>query len=128
MENRTAAVDRFMDTLQHPRKAAVQQLRLAILDSDPEITEHVKWNAPSFCYRGVDRVTFRLQPRDSFELIIHRGVKVRSDTAGFVFDDDASGLRWITRDRAVLALDDLLQADAGQDRVVALARRWMEVD
>jgi hypothetical protein len=36
--------------------------RTDVLASDDGITEHVKWNAPSFCYAGVDRVTFRLQP------------------------------------------------------------------
>jgi len=45
------------------------QLRAAILASDLAISEHVKWNAPSFCYGGQDRVTFRLQPRGRLQLI-----------------------------------------------------------
>jgi len=41
-------VDRFLADLEHPLKAGVEQLRAAILASDDAITEHVKWNAPSF--------------------------------------------------------------------------------
>ena len=49
--------------------------------------EHVKWNAPSFCYAGVDRVTFRLQPGNRLQLVLHRGAKVRDDAADFRFED-----------------------------------------
>ena len=47
-----------------PHKRGVEQLRVAILDSNDDITEHVKWNAPSFRYAGEDRATFRLFPED----------------------------------------------------------------
>jgi hypothetical protein len=59
MPSRAPHVDTFMAELEHPFKAGVEQLRAAILASNDGITEHVKWNAPSFCYAGVDRVTFR---------------------------------------------------------------------
>lgn len=48
----------------HHLKEGVEQLRAAILDSNDDITEHVKWNAPSFRYAGEDRATFRLFPED----------------------------------------------------------------
>ena len=39
----------------------------ALLAIDLPITERVKWNAPSFCVDGDDRVTMRLQPKDRVE-------------------------------------------------------------
>jgi hypothetical protein len=60
--NRTQDVDRFMRELKHPLKEGVERLRSAILESNDRITEHIKWNAPSFCHAGEDRVTFRLYP------------------------------------------------------------------
>jgi hypothetical protein len=62
-------VEQYLTDLRHPLKEGVLQLRAAILASDLAITEHVKWNAPSFCYGGQDRVTFRLQPRGRLQLI-----------------------------------------------------------
>ena len=63
MPNRSQEVDRFRSGLDHPLKEGVEQLRAAILDSNDDITEHVRWNAPSFRYAGEDRATFRLFPR-----------------------------------------------------------------
>ena len=70
------------------------------------ITEHVKWNAPSFCYAGEDRVTFRLYPEDRAQLVFHRGSRVKDDADAFAFDDDTGLLRWVANDRAVVALRD----------------------
>ena len=54
MASTASDVDRYMNDLRHPLKAGVVQLRAAILASNAAITEHVKWNAPSFCYGGTD--------------------------------------------------------------------------
>ena len=88
-------VDSFMADLDHPLKAGIEQLRAAILASNDGITEHVKWNAPSFRYADVDRVTFRLQPGDRLQLVLHRGAKVRDDAADFRFEDDSGLLDWV---------------------------------
>ena len=72
-----------MEGLDHSLKDGIERLRAAILDSNDRITEHIKWNAPSFCYAGEDRVTFRLYPEDRVQLIFHRGAKVKSDAVGF---------------------------------------------
>ena len=57
------SVDEFMQGLDRSLSEGVQLLRQAILASDDGITGHVKWNAPSFCVDGVDRVTFRTSGR-----------------------------------------------------------------
>lgn len=66
-------VDAHLARSEHPRKAAISEVRAIILGADPGITEQIKWNAPSFCYGGDDRVTMRLQPRDCLHLVFHRG-------------------------------------------------------
>jgi hypothetical protein len=122
MPNRSQEVDRFISGLDHPLKEEVERLRTAILDSNDEITEHVKWNAPSFCYAGEDRVTFRLFPEDRVQLIFHHGSKVKGDAGDFVFDDDTGLLRWVAADRAVVALQD---AKARQRDLVDVVSRWV---
>jgi hypothetical protein len=122
MPNRSQEVDRFISGLDHPLKEEVERLRTAILDSNDEMTEHVKWNAPSFCYAGEDRVTFRLFPEDRVQLIFHHGSKVKGDAGDFVFDDDTGLLRWVAADRAVVALQD---AKARQRDLVDVVNRWV---
>ena len=118
-------VDRFLAELEHPLKAGVEQLRADILASDDAITEHVKWNAPSFCHGGVDRVTFRLQPGNRLQLVLHRGAKVRDDAADFRFDDDSGLLDWVAPDRAVVTFRDLDDVAARRSAVADLVRRWV---
>ena len=115
MPNRAQEVDRFMSGLNHPLKEGVEQLRTAILDSNDQITEHIKWNAPSFRYAGEDRV----------QLIFHRGSKVRSDAADFAFEDHTGLLRWVAADRAVVALRDAKDAEAKQRDLVEVVNRWV---
>ena len=122
MPNRSPEVDRFMKGLNHPLKEEIEQLRAAILDSNDAITEHIKWKAPSFCYAGEDRVTFRLYPAERAQLIFHRGVKVKDDAADFAFEDETGLLRWVAADRAVVALQD---AEARQRDLVEIVNRWV---
>jgi hypothetical protein len=121
----SADVEQYLDDLHHPLKDGVLTLRAAILACNPDLTEHVKWNAPSFCLDGEDRVTFRLQPRGKLQLIFHRGAAVRTDTAEFVFEDPTGLLTWLAPDRAVIDFPDLRAAAAHQAQVVTLVQRWV---
>ena len=125
MPRRADDVDGFMAALDHPLKAGIERLRAAILSAGDGISEHVKWNAPSFRYAGVDRVTFRLQPGNRLQLILHRGVKVRDDAADFRFEDSSGLLEWVATDRAVITFRDLDDVAARQSTVVDVVRRWV---
>ena len=124
MSNRTDAVNRYLDGLEHPRRHLVVCLRDAILDASPDIQERIKWNAPSFGYAGNDRVTFRLRPRDQVQLIFHRGVAPR-DATGFTFADSTGLLQWAAPDRAVLTFPEHDDLTDRTDEIVALVNRWM---
>ena len=48
----TEQVTQYIQDSKHPLKGVMQALREIILGVDPEIAEHIKWNAPSFYYNG----------------------------------------------------------------------------
>jgi hypothetical protein len=85
----------------------------------------VKWKAPSFCHGGEDRVTFQLRSPERIQLVFHRGVKVRTDTASFAFDDPTGLLHWATRDRAVVTFGDLAEVEARTPEFEELVGRWV---
>jgi hypothetical protein len=120
-------VGQFMAELDHPLEDGVETLRTAILGADPGITENVKWNAPSFRYAGVDRVTFQLRRADRIQLVFHRGVQVRADSASFTFDDPTGLMQWATADRAVVTFADLATVDAHAAAVAALVSGWVRI-
>src|SRR5689334_10560222 len=66
------AVNAYMDALDHPLKAEVQAVRDIIKNVHPDITEQVKWTAPSFSYKGY-LATFNLRAIEHVHLIFHNG-------------------------------------------------------
>ena len=110
--------------LDHPRKAEIEQLVAPALGAAPGITGHVKWNVPSFCFGGDDRVTLRLNPPPTLQIIFHRGAKAKP-VADFRFADESGLLQMVAPDRGVAKLgegDVVAHADALRQ----LIARWME--
>lgn len=68
-ENKTADVNAFMKQLDHPLKDAIEAVR-DIIKSNPDISERVKWNAPSFFYTD-DLATIHVKARQHVHLIFH---------------------------------------------------------
>jgi uncharacterized protein YdhG (YjbR/CyaY superfamily) len=67
----TEQVDEFMKKLDHPFKAEVQMMREIIMSVNEDITEQIKWNAPSFRYKGESLVTFNLWEKQKIHLVFH---------------------------------------------------------
>ncbi|MEZ4671002.1 MAG: DUF1801 domain-containing protein [Anaerolineae bacterium] len=122
--NQTDSVNQFMKALDYPLKEVVELVRSTILASDPEITEHIKWNAPSFCYQNQDRVTLNLRSADFVQLVFHRGSKVK-DSHNFTFEDDSGLLEWVAVDRAVVKLHDEAEAKAKAAALANVVIQWM---
>ena len=67
----TKDVDHFMEELNHPLKAEVQVVREIIKNVNNDITEQIKWKAPSFSYKGEYLVTFNLRDLQKIHLVFH---------------------------------------------------------
>jgi hypothetical protein len=107
----------------------VQYLREIILQTDPEIGEHIKWNNPSFYYTG------EMKPFDPKEykryiivlnlykgrimLVLPSGAKV-NDTSGLLEGDYKDGRRTVT-------FKDLEDAKAKKGLLQDIIRKWLEL-
>ena len=94
------SVEQFLETLVHPLKPDIQELRMLILSIDPKIGEAVKWNAPSF-YIGEHFATMRLNGKPLLQLILHMGVKKSVMPVGAI-QDPSNILKWLGPDRACI--------------------------
>jgi uncharacterized protein YdhG (YjbR/CyaY superfamily) len=76
----TSVVEKFMAGLDHPLKKEVQAVRTIIKGVNRDITEEIKWKAPSFSYHGAYLVTFNLRMTDRIHLVFHNQMiaKVKS--------------------------------------------------
>jgi len=107
---RSAEVDAYMATLQHPMSAQVQQLRSVILDADSRVRESIKWNAPSF-FIDDHFATFNLHHPDKIQIVLHAGAKVNPDAAQFEIADPSGLLTWAAVDRASVAFASATDVD-----------------
>lgn len=120
----SADVSKLLAGLQHPHKAAVEELRRWILALNDKVAEEVKWNAPSFKLDD-HFATFRLHPPRNIQLILHTGAKATSNAKTFAVDDPAGLLKWPATDRAVLTLASASELQKHKDDVLRILRQWV---
>ncbi|HUF00375.1 MAG TPA: DUF1801 domain-containing protein [Anaerolineales bacterium] len=86
--NHTEQVDQFMDRLDHPFKAEVELIREIIKNVNKDITEQIKWKAPTFSYKGEYLVTFNLWEKGRIHLVFHNPMisKVKSELLEGYYD------------------------------------------
>lgn len=66
-----SSVDAFLQTVDHPLGAEIEGLRKIIRGASSEVTEQIKWKAPSYSYRGQYLVTFNLREQQRIHLVFH---------------------------------------------------------
>ena len=102
----------FLSEFADERKPLVEALLIAITEECPNLTEIIKWNAPSFCDNGKDRLTIMLHKKDSVGLILHTGARPKEDKkAPRLYDDSTGLLEWNSNIRATISftsIDDFL--------------------
>jgi len=117
----------FLAGLDHPFKKEIEVLRHIILGANPGLTEHIKWNAPSFCFNGEDRITFNLQGKGMFRLIFHCGAKVKNaKSTGTLFEDKTGLLEWLASDRAVVVFTSMEDIRSREPAITETVNSWIE--
>lgn len=118
----------YMNNLEHPLKREIEEVRKIILDANGNLTEHIKWNAPSFCFNNEDRVTFNLHGKGYFKLVFHRGAKVKDNMGNEpLFEDNTGILDWVAADRATVKFIDMNDVDAKREKLVDVVNKWLKI-
>jgi len=84
---RSPEVDEWFERYDNPMKPLAQQVREAILDADPRVGETIKWQAPTFVYRG-NIASFFPKSRAHVTLMFHTGASL-DDPTGLLQGDGA---------------------------------------
>ena len=74
--SRNPEVDAWFEAKQHPLEDAMQEVRSIIL-SDGRIEESIKWQTPTFAYKG-NIVSFN-PAKKLVSLLFHRGAEIPGD-------------------------------------------------
>lgn len=121
-------VQSFIDALDHPLKPQMLELRKLILGLNNSIGEEIKWKSPSF-HTTEHFATMNLRPiggQPALCLILHTGAKVRKglDLTGEI-DDPAGLLKWLAKDRAMVAIVDADDLKAKRSPLKRVLQQWI---
>lgn len=119
-------VDEFLAGQTDVRREEINALREIVLGTNPDLTEHVKWNSPSYVFDGEDRVTVNAHGK-AVNLILHAGPSIVEDKAAApTFDGDATGmLRWHSNIRASMSFDSLDAINEQRQAIADVVSRWL---
>lgn len=117
----------FLAQFDDERKPLVEAMLQAIREECPDLTQIIKWNAPSFCEHGKDRLTFMLHKKESVGLILHTGARPREDKkAPHLYDDSTGLLAWNSNIRATITFVDLAGFVSKRDAFKQAVKRWLD--
>ena len=68
-------VDEWLSTYDNPMKPIVRKLREIILNADKRIDECIKWQAPTFTYKG-NMASFFPKSKKHASLLFHQGAQI----------------------------------------------------
>ena len=119
-------VTMLLNELNHPYRALIEELRKILIDSGNGLEENVKWNGPNYHIKGQDRVTVRVQPKKSFDIIFHTGTKTKTEPKERIIADDFGLLQWKTNDRVILSFKDEIDFSKAKPYLSGLVKQWLE--
>ena len=120
-------VDEFIDGLVKAQKDQVIKLRTIIKNAHPELTEHIKWNSPSYMLDGEDRITFSVRPGHPAAIVLHMGATRPEDkNAKPVLNDPFGLITWKSDTRGVIVFNNIDDIEAKRHQFVSIIGRWLK--
>ena len=115
--NRNPEVDRWLEVYDNPMKPVVAAIRELALACDPRITEAIKWQAPTFLYKG-NIASFFPKAKKHASLMFHKGAEIPGDFPNLQGDGKEA------RSFKVADLDDLA---AKSEELQAVLIAWCDL-
>jgi len=116
LSNTNSIVDEWFETLEHPLKEEMLQVRWIILKADERIAESIKWKAPTFEFKG-NLVSFQPRAKKFVSLMFHRGSEIPGDHP--VLQGDAALVR-------TMRLEGSSEIEAQRAELQAVVRAWCD--
>lgn len=120
-------VSTFLDGLNHPYRREIELLREEILSAHNQLVENIKWNGPNYSINSHDRITMRILPPKSIQLIFHRGAKKLDHPKNKLLHDPSGLLTWKENDRAVATFKNMEEIESRKSDLNSIVKEWISV-
>lgn len=114
--NKSNPVDQWFETYDNPQKELVAAIRDVILKADARVTECIKWQAPTFVYKG-NIASFFPKAKKHASLMFHKGALIPGDFPAL--EGDAAEAR-------SMKFMDAADLSAKSEQLIAVIRAWCD--
>jgi uncharacterized protein YdhG (YjbR/CyaY superfamily) len=109
-------VDAWFARYENPKKAVVLRIREIVLAADPRIEETIKWQAPTFTYKG-NLASFYPKSKEHASLMFHVGAKIPGNHPRLEGSGGTS---------RVMKIATVAEANKAKPDLVKLVRTWCD--
>jgi hypothetical protein len=113
---RSKEVDAWFAKYDNPMKEVVERIRAIVLAADPRVEECIKWQAPTFTYRG-NLASFYPKSKQHASLMFHLGAKIPGKHERLEGTGDTS---------RVLKIGSVAEANRAKRDIERLVRAWCD--
>jgi hypothetical protein len=110
-------VDAWFDEYDNPMKDVVQRVRQIIMAADERMEEAIKWQAPTFMYKG-NLASFFPKSKQHASLMFHTGAQIPGDFPHLEGDGDKA---------RTMKVPDLETAEARKGELESIVKAWIEM-
>lgn len=123
-------IDEFLADQPSEKLAQINMLREIIMQTEPNLEENLKWNAPNYVYRGEDRITFNLMNKQNIvKLILHMGTGKQENKSGEpILEDDEGMVEWNSDIRGTISFVDMSDINESEKRLRKVICNWLLID
>jgi hypothetical protein len=123
-------IEEFLNDLNGDKRAQVDAIRELILDLGFELEESIKWNAPNYNYKDVDRITFNTMNKEGkIKLVLHFGTDRKENKKGEpVIKNTPDFVFWNSDIRATLTFDSEDDVKEKKADLKELLTKWLQLD
>lgn len=115
--NNINKIDDFIDKLNHPMKAEIEEAISIIRNTNKNLEEDVKWGGPSFDYKE-PMATLSLRVPNCITFIFHKGELI----------NDPSGLlEPAPKGKAYLKLHSMMHIKDNKDNIQDIVNEWIKI-
>ncbi len=122
-------LEEFFGDLDDKKRRQVNAFREIVLQTEPRLTEHLKWNAPSYVLDGEDRITFNLMNKqDLVKVVLHMGAR-RKEAKGAtpVMNDESGLIEWNSDIRGTITFAKDEDVHAKSAVLKKIVKNWLAI-
>jgi hypothetical protein len=113
----THEVDAWMDRYDNPKRDVVQRVRHILLAADDRIEECIKWETPTFTYKG-NLASFYPNSMDHVTLVFHHGRRIPGKYSRLEDDGD---------ERRIMRIASFEEAEELREQIENIVHAWIDL-